>query len=85
MGEIKFNEKIKKCKSIKEMFKQTLQKNNVTLNEFETISDWIKMEFKEEATFKKEQYSKSEIALNGQFYCGSNLRPSGKKPKKPGI
>ena len=54
MGEIKFNEKIKKCKSIKEMLKQTLQKNDVTLNEFETISDWIKMEFKEEATFKKE-------------------------------
>jgi len=51
MGEIKFNEKIKKCKSIKEMFKQILQKNDVTLNEFETISDWIKMEFKEEATF----------------------------------
>lgn len=54
MGEIKFNEKIKKCKSIKEIFKQILQKNDVTLNEFETISDWIKTEFKEEATFKKE-------------------------------
>ena len=85
MGEIKFNEKIKKCKSIKEMFKQILQKNDVTLEEFETISGWIKMEFKEEATFKKEQYSKSEITLNSQSCCGSNLQPSGKKPKKPGI
>ena len=43
------------------------------------------MEFKEEATFKKEQYSKSEITLNSQSCCGSNLQPSVKKPKKPGI
>ena len=67
------------------MFKQILQKNDVTLEEFERIYGWIKMEFKEEAVFKKEQYSKSEIALNGTFCCGSNLRPSGKKPNKPGI
>ena len=85
MGKIRFSQKSKKCKSIKEMFKQILQKNDVTLEEFETISGWIKMEFKEEATFKKEQYSKSEIALNSQSCCGSNLQPSGKKPKKPGI
>nr|DAK45269.1 MAG TPA: hypothetical protein [Caudoviricetes sp.]DAM50179.1 MAG TPA: hypothetical protein [Bacteriophage sp.] len=85
MGETRLSKKIKKCKLIKEMFKQILQKNDVTLEEFERISGWIKMEFKEEATFKKEQYSKSEIALNGKFCCGSNLRPSGKKPKKPGI
>ena len=85
MGKIRFSQKSKKCKSIKEMFKQILQKNDVTLEEFETISGWIKMEFKEEATFKKEQYSKSEIALNSQSCCGSNLQPSVKKPKKPGI
>ena len=85
MGETRLSKKIKKCKSIKEMFKQILQKNDVTLEEFETISSWIKMEFKEEATFKKEQYSKSEITLNSQSCCGSNLQPSGKKPKKPGI
>ena len=54
MGKTRFSQKSKKCKLIKEMFKQILQKNDVTLNEFETISDWIKMEFKEEATFKKE-------------------------------
>lgn len=54
MGETRLSEKIKKCKLIKEMFKQILQKNDVTLEEFETISGWIKMEFKEEATFKKE-------------------------------
>ena len=85
MGETRLSKKIKKCKLIKEMFKQILQKNDVTLEEFERISSWIKMEFKEEATFKKEQYSKSEIALNSQSCCGSNLQPSGKKPKKPGI
>ena len=85
MGETRLSKKIKKCKLIKEMFKQILQKNDVTLEEFETISGGIKMEFKEEATFKKEQYSKSEIALNSQSCCGSNLQPSGKKPKKPGI
>jgi hypothetical protein len=85
MGETRLSKKIKKCKSIKEMFKQILQKNDVTLEEFERISSWIKMEFKEEATFKKEQYSKSEITLNSQSCCGSNLQLSGKKPKKPGI
>ncbi|BBM52567.1 hypothetical protein JMUB3935_1546 [Leptotrichia trevisanii] len=85
MGKTRFSQKSKKCKSIKEMFKQILQKNDVTLEEFETISGWIKMEFKEEATFKKEQYSKSEITLNSQSCCGSNLQPSAKKPKKPGI
>ena len=85
MGETRLSKKIKKCKSIKEMFKQILQKNDVTLEDFERISGWIKMEFKEEAIFKKEQYSKSEITLNSQSCCGSNLQPSGKKPKKPGI
>ena len=85
MGKTRFSQKSKKCKLIKEMFKQILQKNDVTLEEFERISSWIKMEFKEEATFKKEQYSKSEITLNSQSCCGSNLQPSGKKPKKPGI
>ena len=85
MGETRLSKKIKKCKLIKEMFKQILQKNDVTLEEFERISGWIKMEFKEEAIFKKEQYSKSEITLNSQSCCGSNLQPSGKKPKKPGI
>ena len=85
MGETRLSKKIKKCKSIKEMFKQILQKNDVTLEEFERISGWIKMEFKEEAIFKKEQYSKSEITLNSQSCGGANLQPSGKKPKKPGI
>lgn len=34
---------------------------------------------------KKEQFQRSEITLNENYCRGSNPRPNGKKPEKPGL